>query len=171
MVYTEESLEKESIKYITALITGAIKTAPKSKGINTIKTVTVTEKEKDQIAEEMKKNDRPAFQRDALNLLSSDAVILIGVKTQRIGLDCEMCRYKDCQESEEKKGLCIFNLVDLGIALGSAVSSASSFKVDNRIMYTVGYAARNLKFLPEEYDIIMGLPLKYSHKNIFFDRK
>lgn len=59
----------------------------------------------------------------------------------------------------------------LGIAIGSAVSSAMNLKIDNRIMYTVGYAAKDIDIFEKEYKIIMGLPLKYNNKNIFFDRK
>ncbi|MBU1077879.1 MAG: ferredoxin [Spirochaetes bacterium] len=171
MLYHEEELENEGIKYALSLLAGAIKTAPKSKGINTLQTIVLTDKDKDRIADEMQKNEKTAFQRDSINLKKAQAVILIGVKTLHIGLDCGMCRHKDCNESKEKNGLCIFNLTDLGIALGSLVSSASQMKIDNRIMYTIGFTAKNMGFFEKEYDIIMGIPLSYNHKNIFFDRK
>ena len=44
---------------------------------------------------------------------------------------------------------CIFKALDLGIALGSAVKTASLLNVDNRIMYRIGTAARRLNLLPE----------------------
>ncbi len=171
MIYHEESLEKEAIKQVIALLTGAIKTAPKSKGLNALKTIVITEDDKNKIAKEMQKNEKPAFQRDSKNVEDSDAIILIGVKTLRIGLDCGMCKYNNCKENLENDGLCIFNLVDLGIALGTAVSSASLIKIDNRIMYTIGYTVKDMNLFDHEFNIIMGIPLKYSHKNIFFDRK
>ena len=65
---------------------------------------------------------------------------------------------------------CLLKALDLGIALGSAVKTASIFNVDNRIMYRIGVAARRLNLLPEA-NIIMGIPLSARGKNIYFDRK
>jgi len=59
--------------------------------------------------------------------------------------------------------------MDLGIALGSAVKIASDLAVDNRVMYSVGTAARKLGFI--DADIAIGIPLSVSGKNIYFDRK
>jgi len=39
----------------------------------------------------------------------------------------------------------MFKLLDLGIAIGSAVRTASLLNVDNRIMFRAGTAARKLK--------------------------
>ena len=60
-------------------------------------------------------------------------------------------------------------LIDLGIALGSAVKVASDLNVDNRIMYSIGLAAKKMNLL--EADEIQGIPLSIKGKNIFFDRK
>ncbi|HDI12470.1 MAG TPA: hypothetical protein ENF63_02630, partial [Candidatus Bathyarchaeota archaeon] len=65
---------------------------------------------------------------------------------------------------------CIFKLLDLGIALGSAVKTASMLNIDNRIMYRVGVAAKRLGMLPEA-SVIMGIPLSAKGKSIYFDRK
>ena len=65
---------------------------------------------------------------------------------------------------------CIFKLLDLGIALGSAVKTASILNIDNRIMYRIGVAAKRLNMLPEA-SIIMGIPLSAKGKSIYFDRK
>ncbi len=64
--------------------------------------------------------------------------------------------------------LCAFQLVDLGIALGVAAKMAGEFNIDNRLMYTAGAAAMKLGLM--EADMIIGLPLSISEKNIFFDR-
>jgi len=58
--------------------------------------------------------------------------------------------------------------MDLGIALGSAVKMASELNVDNRIMYTVGAAAKDLQIM--DADGMVGIPLSMTGKNIFFDR-
>jgi len=173
MIFKETTLGKECIKQTMTFLYGAIKTAPKSRGLNAIQTVVLTDKDKNKVAEKMKQYTKPAraFLRDSENLKHADAVLLVAVKTLRIGLNCGLCQYKDCRDNEKNKRQCIFNLVDLGIALGSAVSTAMNLKVDNRIMYTVGYAARDMNIFSKEYKIIMGIPVKYYHKNIFFDRK
>jgi len=58
--------------------------------------------------------------------------------------------------------------MDLGIALGSAVKVASDMNVDNRMMFTIGAAAKALGML--DADVIIGIPLACSGKNIYFDR-
>jgi uncharacterized ferredoxin-like protein len=64
---------------------------------------------------------------------------------------------------------CLFKALDLGIAVGSAVKTASMLNVDNRIFYRIGAAAKRLNYLPEA-TIIMGIPLSARGKNPFFDR-
>jgi uncharacterized ferredoxin-like protein len=51
------------------------------------------------------------------------------------------------------------------------VAVAADNRVDNRIMYTAGFAAVKLKLLGEEVKIAYGIPLSATGKNIFFDRK
>ena len=63
----------------------------------------------------------------------------------------------------------MFRLLDLGIALGSAVKTASLLNVDNRIMYRVGALARKMGYTQD--DVVMGIPLSAQGKNIYFDRK
>ncbi|MGD0658918.1 MAG: DUF2148 domain-containing protein [Syntrophorhabdales bacterium] len=45
---------------------------------------------------------------------------------------------------------------------------AAEMGIDNRIMYTVGAAAKALRLL--DSDIIIGIPLSATGKNPFFDR-
>jgi uncharacterized ferredoxin-like protein len=59
--------------------------------------------------------------------------------------------------------------IDLGIALGSAVKMASELNVDNRMMYTIGSAAKQLGLL--DSDIIIGIPLSATGKSVYFDRR
>lgn len=83
-----------------------------------------------------------------------------------------MCGYNNCEEKENHPSHpCVFNTGDLGIAIGSAVSVAMDSRIDNRIMYTVGQAAKELKIFGDEVGIIYGIPLSASSKNPFFDRK
>lgn len=64
---------------------------------------------------------------------------------------------------------CAFDDVDLGIAIGSAVSVAADNRIDNRIMYSAGRAAMELEILGKKVINIQGIPLSVSGKNPFFD--
>lgn len=179
-----ENAEGEGIIQVSKLMVVSARTAPKSGGVDDILTAIVIGEEKDSLASEMEKiaEERGigGFRRDAKNVRDSDAVVLIGVRgTKKFGLNCGACGYANCEEferTEKKEGLdfkgatCIFKALDLGIALGSAVKTASMLNVDNRIMYRIGVAARRLKFMPEA-NVIMGVPISAKGKSIYFDRK
>lgn len=159
------------------------RTAPKTGGVDDVLTLVVYGKEKDALAEEMEKvaEERKitGFMRDAKNTRDSEAVVLIGVRgTKHYVLNCGACGYSSCEEfkSVEKTlgqdfegPTCVFKALDLGIALGSAVKTASMLNVDNRIMYRIGVAAKRLNMIPEA-SIIMGIPLSAKGKSIYFDR-
>jgi uncharacterized ferredoxin-like protein len=178
--------ENDALMQAAKLMLLSARTAPKAAGIDGIQTLLIHSKEKDAIVAEMIKiaEERPnaaaGFKRDAKNVQDSTAVILIGVRgTQKLGIDCSGCGYKNCTEYEEApKRLgqdfigpnCIFKLLDLGIALGSAVRTASMLNVDNRIMYRIGVAAKRLKHMPQT-SVIMGIPISAKGKSIYFDRK
>ncbi|WP_245619006.1 ferredoxin domain-containing protein [Methanogenium cariaci] len=57
-----------------------------------------------------------------------------------------------------------------GIAVGSAVKTASIHNLDNRVMYSAGVAALSLDWLPE-CSVAYAIPVRAAGKNIFFDRK
>ena len=177
------SFERQSVIEVGRLMVVSARTAPKSGGQDDIVVSLVYEEEKDRLAVEMEKlaEERgEKWVRDASNVKDSDAVVLIGVRgTKSMGLSCGACGYPTCEafnEAEKKLGgdfrgpLCHFKVLDLGIALSSAVKTASLLNVDNRIMYRVGAAAMRLKMLPEA-DVIMGIPLSARGKNLYFDRK
>jgi uncharacterized ferredoxin-like protein len=119
------------------------------------------------------------FKRDARNVKDSEAVILIGVRgSKNVGLNCGSCGFETCKEFDEQERIlggdfrgptCIFKALDLGIALGSAVKTASTLNLDNRIMYRLGAAAVKLRMLPEA-SVILGVPVSAHGKSIYFDR-
>ena len=90
--------------------------------------------------------------------------------------NCGACGYPDCatlakqkKKSVEFTGpICSFRLLDMGIALGSAVKTASMLNVDNRIMYRVGAVVREMKLV--DWEFVMGIPLSVTGKSIYFDR-
>ena len=160
-----EDGEREGIMQVSKLMLVSARTAPKSGSVNDILTT-----EMGKIAEERKID---GFKRDVKNVKDSEAVVLIGVRgTKKFGLNCGACGYANCDEFEkaEKRAgqdftgaTCIFKALDLGIALGSAVKTASILNVDNRIMYRIGAAARRLNLLPEA-SVIMGIPVSAKGK-------
>jgi uncharacterized ferredoxin-like protein len=66
---------------------------------------------------------------------------------------------------------CAFDDIDLGIAVGSAVSVAADLHIDNRIMYSAGAAARNLKLLGEDVGNVLAIPLSVTARNLYFVRQ
>lgn len=84
---------------------------------------------------------------------------------------CDWCNQANCQGCRENQSVCVFDPMDLGIALGSAVSVASMNHVDNRIMFSVGKGALSLGMLGPEVKMILGIPLAAAGKAPYFDRK
>ncbi len=181
--------ESEAIVEVAKLMIASARTAPKGRGVDNIMMAIVTGKEKDELADTMekrsknKKNPLQSFINDAIAVRSSPLVLLIGVrgtipKKPENPLNCGACGYETCNEFikvEKKKGedftgpICIFEAMDLGIALGSSVKIASAMNIDNRLLYTMGAAAKDLGLL--EADIIISIPLSVTGKNIYFDRR
>ena len=156
-------------------------TAPKSKGENFVRTRVLEGNLVQELADAMVKygesTQKKDFDRDAKNVAQSETVVLIGLKNANVlGLDCGACGYPDCktfgkqkkQDGEFAGPICAYRLLDMGIALGSAVKTASMLNIDNRIMYRAGAVARSMKLV--DWDYVMGIPLSVSGKNIFFDR-
>ena len=175
--------EVKQVVEAAGLMLISARTAPKSGGIDDILVALVYGEDKDRLADEMDrlaKERGEKWSRDAGNVRDSDAVILIGVRgTKSFGMSCGACGYPTCDDfnkAEKKLGrdfrgpVCLFKILDLGIALGSAVKTASMLNIDNRIMYRAGVAAMRLNMLPEA-DVIMGIPVSARGKNIYFDRK
>ena len=100
------------------------------------------------------------------------AVVLLGCRGQSRGLTpCGLCGHENCGACHAAGGHCAFDDMDLGIALGSACAMAADLRVDNRVLYTAGMAAKNLKLLGDGVSTIMALPLSATHQNIFFVRQ
>jgi uncharacterized ferredoxin-like protein len=177
-ILSEHNILKESILELAKQVVVAARTAPKARGLNNIASAIITGEDIIRLSSKMNElgiqNDVHFFQRDAQNLIDGAlAVVIIGCKINPVGLIlCGLCGFDNCDEKNKfPQTPCVFNTIDLGIAIGSAVSTAANLKIDNRVMYTIGMAARELKLLDEDYNIIMGIPLGASSKNPFFDRK
>lgn len=176
MLHLNVETHAQSLINLAQQLCVAARTAPKARGRDLLVTGVVSGADKTRLADTMREIARrdgvAFFERDAQNIDDSPVVVLIGSRKEPIGLPhCGFCGFEDCQELNESGGVCAFNSGDLGIALGSAVSRAADLRLDNRIMYSAGKAALELKLLGAEVAIAYGIPLSASGKNIFFDRK
>ena len=169
----ESSIIQKTIEYIGYQLMIAAKTAPKGRGVDCLDMLLLTENDKemlastmDEIAEEI---SAPFFHRDADNIRKDQTALLIACNDDVRGMQCGYCGFF-CQH-KPKATPCVFNVIDLGIALGSAVSSAMNYKIDNRILYSAGKAALKLQLFDKNMPIILAIPPSISEKNIFFDRK
>lgn len=176
MIITSNTAEQETVLSAAKAMCTAARTAPKTKGIDRIDTMIVTGEEKDALADKM---DQLAdelsmgfFHRDAANVRASQAVVLIGCANAVNGLNeaCQLCGFENCKANAGANGRCFFNTVDLGIAIGSAVSVAADRRIDNRVMFSVGRTAMEMKLMGDHICQILGIPLSVSGKSPFFDR-
>ncbi len=168
-----------SMQLVTDLMTIAARTAPKSAGQDFVVVKVIEGEDCQRLADEMVKYgvkvNKKNFDRDARNVAASPAVMLIGIKDAKsLDLNCgacgvEMCNDRVPAEHGEFVGpQCAFRVLDMGIALGSAVKTASLLNVDNRIMYRAGVVARLMGLI--DADFVMGIPLSVTGKSIYFDR-
>lgn len=178
---------KEVSEMVVNLMAASARTAPKAGGKDFLEIVVVTnEDDLKKIADTMKeyapKSTNEAFWlRDASNIENSQALLLVGLtKPVTAGYDCGGCGHPTCEEfsknrqiQEKKMGYtgphCVMRMMDIGVALSSAVKTASMLNIDNRVQQRVGAAARELGYIKAE--VAMGTPISVSGKNIYFDRK
>lgn len=178
-IVEDKQAEREAVLEAAKLIAVAARTAPKAKGIDNLRTAILTGPEKEKLCKKMEElsGEYDFFKRDAKNLRDSEAVLLVGLSAEPSNLDCGACgmscdemRREKKREGKGYKGPnCIMDVLNLGIALGSAAKTASLLNVDNRLMFSIGVAARKSGIMDE--DLVVGIPLSVSGKNVFFDRK
>lgn len=166
---------KKPITDTANFMAAAAKTAPKTRGIDNIEILIITDektiKNISSTMEELgKKLNRPSFIRDSANIKDLEAIVIIGVISNPAGLNCGFCGFDSCEGLKKSGGVCAYNSIDLGIAVSSAASVACNFRVDNRIMYSVGKTVMELKLFTKDVKLALGIPLSVSGKNIFFDR-
>ncbi len=176
MIQKEQDFRADIVQKTAEQMAIAARTAPKGRGIDLLEIIIIKDKDIKKLSDKMleigEREDHKTFIRDSRNILQSQAILIVGTKKQTLGLKyCGLCGFKNCAENEKNDGICAFNTGDLGIALGSAASVAAHHHVDNRLMYTVGMAALEMRFVGEDVKVAYGIPLSVSGKNPFFDRK
>ena len=175
MIITSETAEKDSVLYVAKLMAAAAKTAPKGNGIDNIETLIIDGEEKEKLISELKKINSETgedfYRRDSENLKNSPYIVLIGVRNSPILLDhCGNCGFRNCEEMTKAGANCAFNITDLGIAVGSAVSIAADHRIDNRVFYSAGRAATRIGLMPGNIRVCYGIPLSAHGKSIYHDR-
>ena len=175
MVIDERESRHDYIVDAARQIMTAGRTAPKGKGIDNIEIVALTQNSILEVAGALRVSAEETglkfFLRDADNIELAEAIILVGSRTSPMGLNCGYCGYATCiAKGGNADAPCALNSVDLGIALGSMAATAAELHIDNRIMFSAGYAARKLGLLPGCRSVF-ALPLSISSKNPFFDRQ
>lgn len=171
---------EEIMKTVAGLMAVSARTAPKAAGKDFVEIKIIEGEDVDFLADKMveygEETGKRNFDRDGENVRNSDAVLLLSLNEPApVGLNCGACGYERCADLETKAGpefagsLCAWRILDLGIALGSAVKTASLLNADNRIMYRIGVIARKFKMI--EGELVVGIPIAATGKNIYFDRK
>ncbi len=184
-----KEVEKSAVTMAAALMAASARTAPKGRAVDSTTSLVLIDDdlEKLALAMERKAAEKPdylssVYRRDANNVRNSGCVLLLGVtgepKKIEQPIDCGACGFASCEHLSKarKKAktkdfvgpVCIFQAMDLGIALCSSAKLAAELGIDNRMMYTVGAAAQSLRLL--DSDIIIGIPLSVTGKNPYFDR-
>lgn len=177
MFIHSKTAEESAILNLAYSVCAAARTAPKACAVDHIETAVLTGEDKDKVTAAMRKIGESHgeagkfFIRDADNVDASGAIVLIGAKYEVRGLGerCKLCGFENCAACANAGATCVFTAMDLGIALGSAVSLVADNRVDNRLMFTIGQAAASLGLLGE-YRMIIGIPLSVSGKSRFYDR-
>jgi uncharacterized ferredoxin-like protein len=173
----ETDFLEETIIEAAKHIALAMRTAPKGRGRNTLEVKIAIKDDIEILAQKMEKigasSNQHFFVRDAENLRKSTAVILVATEIEPLGIkNCGLCGKSTCDNKRHFQDVpCAFNTVDLGIALGSAVSKAADNRIDNRIMFSAGMAAKEAGFFDEKYKAIIAISLSAHSKNIYFDRQ
>ena len=175
MILDERNSRKEHLLQIARQLMTAARTAPKARGFDIIEIAVATDEDIKRIADKLvelqPKMNMPFFLRDADNILQAEALLLIGTKTMTMSLNCGYCGFASCAEKLKHPACpCHLNAVDVGIALGSACAMAADLRVDSRIMFSAGFAAKELGLL-EGCRSVYALPISTSSKNPFFDRQ
>ena len=168
-----------SMQAVTDLMEIAARTAPKAAGQDYVVVKVIEGQDLQRLGDEMAKYGQQVgkknFDRDGRNVAASAALVLVGLKDGKSpDLNCGACGVDLCNDripaehGEFVGPQCAIRVLDMGIALGSAVKTASLLNVDNRIMYRAGVVARQMGLI--DADFVMGIPLSISGKSIYYDR-
>jgi len=173
MIQNERETRHQRVMDAVGKMMTAARTAPKGKGIDILEILAVEGSDLQTLSDKTREfsvqNGRKFFFRDADNVLKAEAALLIGTRQRKQALDCTYCGFPTCSDKPDATP-CAINSVDVGIAIGSACAMAADMRLDTRVMFSVGYAAKALNWL-NGCDTIIAILISASSKNPFFDRQ
>ena len=175
MIYNERDLRANTVKALAEAVMTAARTAPKAKGRDLVEVAMITDEDIEHLSQTMiqmsEESGLKFLLRDAANILQAEAVIIIGIKQENsvCGLNCGYCGYASCEAKPECTP-CMMNGVDVGISIGSACSKIADLRLDSRVLFSAGWAAKRLDLL-QGADLVFAIPVTAASKNPFFDRK
>ena len=167
MIKLNPEKEVEVLIDVATKMCVAARTAPKANGLDSIVTAIVYGDELEKIKAEMEragKERSPEYSLKSNGVADVKVVVLIGTKLKEKGNGFDDGESVDVALKESAA-------IDLGIAIGAACYLAKECCVDNRVMGSIGSAAKNLKILGDDIIAAYGIPLSISGKSPFFDRK
>ncbi len=174
MRYDSISAEQRHVEATADEMMAAARTAPKAHRLDKLECFAIDGEEKRALSEQMreysKKHGLAFFARDADSVDRAQILLLFGAVNEPYGLNCGYCGTESCEKAMKKGLHCFFAAHDLGLAVGSAVSKAADARVDNRVMYSAGTVAKELKLFRTDVFAAIGIPLSVSRKSPFFDR-
>ena len=172
MILNERDQREERAIHVAQHMINAARTAPTTRGNDLLEMAIVTAEDIQKLSETMlqfeHKGRTYSFERDSNNIKQAQCVVIIGTSEKAQALNCGHCGFMTCG-SKPNELPCMFNSLDIGIAIGSAVAMAAHMRVDTRVMFSAGLAAQKLKLLAN-CSMIMAIPISISSKNPFFDR-
>ena len=173
MIQNERISRHEHVLHVAQQMMTAARTAPKGKGIDVIEIALIEGSDLETLALQMEtisaETGMKFFLRDADNIRHAECVVIIGTREQAQGLNCGHCGSPIC--NERPVGVpCALNVIDVGIAVGSACAMAADCRVDTRVMFSAGLAAQRLNWLQGCREVL-AIAVSASSKNPFFDRK
>jgi uncharacterized ferredoxin-like protein len=176
MIRDVAEIKDETVKQQVRGLMSRMLTAPKARGMDDVCILYVDGAEKDELTAFMRRHGeetgKPGLTRDAANVDTAAAVVVLGARPLYLNLDCGMCGAPGCAEAKTGELSCVFPITDLGIAIGSGVSAAAELGLDNRVMYSIGLAAlKTGLFRDRGIRCAIGIPFSASSKNAFFDRR
>lgn len=175
MIYNERDLRPEAVRMLAEAVMAAARTAPKAKGRDLVEIAMITDEDIERLSQTMQQMSAESglkfLLRDAENILHAQAIIIIGTREPEsvCGLNCGYCGYATC-EAKPNCAPCVMNGVDVGIAIGAACSKIADFRLDSRVLFSAGWAAKRMEMIAGA-DMVFAIPLSVSSKNPFFDRK
>ena len=172
MIQNERETRHQRVMTAVGQMMTAARTAPKGKGVDIIEIAAVEGSDIQTLSDKTRElgiqKGWKFFERDAENILSAEAVVLVGTRRKEQALNCGHCGFPTCGNKPQPVP-CAINAVDVGIAIGSACATAADSRLDTRVMFSVGYAAQALDWL-DGCEMVFAVPVSVSTKNPFFDR-